>query len=72
MVKRPPPAPTANAIGPCPIIIQISRTPWQNWTGNILKIKSKSGYMYNVYEMSLTIYKMSLNLTKKQYAQVSF
>ena len=26
--KQPPPAPIASAIGPCPTIIQISRTPW--------------------------------------------
>ena len=30
MFKEPPPAPTASAIGPCPTIIQISRTP-RNW-----------------------------------------
>ena len=30
MSKQPPPAPTARAIGPCPTIIQISRTP-QHW-----------------------------------------
>ena len=31
MSKQPPPAPTASAIGPCPTIIQTSRTPrhWQ-------------------------------------------
>ena len=28
--KQPPPAPTASAIGPCPTIIQISRTP-RHW-----------------------------------------
>ena len=28
MSKQPPPAPTASAVGPCPTIIQISRTPW--------------------------------------------
>ena len=28
MSKQPPPAPTASAIGPCPTIIKISRTPW--------------------------------------------
>ena len=28
MPKQPPPAPTASTIGPCPTIIQISRTPW--------------------------------------------
>ena len=28
MSKQPPPAPNASAIGPCPTIIQISRTPW--------------------------------------------
>ena len=28
MSKHPPPAPTASAIGPCPTISQISRTPW--------------------------------------------
>ena len=27
MSKQPPPASTANAIGPCPTIIEISRTP---------------------------------------------
>ena len=27
MSKQPPPAPTANAIDPCPTLIQISRTP---------------------------------------------
>ena len=27
MSKQPPPAPTASTIGPCPTIIQISRTP---------------------------------------------
>ena len=27
MSKQPPPAPTASAVGPCPTIIQISRTP---------------------------------------------
>ena len=27
MSKLPPPAPTASAVGPCPTIIQISRTP---------------------------------------------
>ena len=27
MSKQPPPAPTASAIGPCPTIIQTSRTP---------------------------------------------
>ena len=30
MSKHPPPAPTAGAIGPCPTIIQISRTP-RHW-----------------------------------------
>ena len=30
MSKPPPPAPTASAIGPCPTIIQISRTP-RHW-----------------------------------------
>ena len=30
MSKQPPPAPTASAAGPCPTIIQISRTP-QHW-----------------------------------------
>ena len=30
MSKQPPPAPTVNAVGPCPTIIQISRTP-QHW-----------------------------------------
>ena len=30
MSKQPPPAPIASAIGPCPTIIQISRTP-QHW-----------------------------------------
>ena len=30
MSKQPPPAPTASAIGPCPTIIQISRTP-RHW-----------------------------------------
>ena len=30
MSKQPPPAPTASATGPCPTIIQISRTP-QHW-----------------------------------------
>ena len=29
MLKQPPPAPTASATGPCPTIIQISRTPRQ-------------------------------------------
>ena len=28
MSKQPPPAPIASTIGPCPTIIQISRTPW--------------------------------------------
>ena len=28
MSKQPPPAPTASTIGPCPTVIQISRTPW--------------------------------------------
>ena len=28
MSKQPPPAPTTSAVGPCPTIIQISRTPW--------------------------------------------
>ena len=27
MSKQPPPAPTASAVGPCPTIIQTSRTP---------------------------------------------
>ena len=27
MFKQPPPAPTASAVGPCPTLIQISRTP---------------------------------------------
>ena len=27
MSKQRPPAPTANAVGPCPTLIQISRTP---------------------------------------------
>ena len=27
IVQPPPPAPTENAVGPCPTIIQISRTP---------------------------------------------
>ena len=27
MSKQPPPAPTASTIGPCPTVIQISRTP---------------------------------------------
>ena len=26
--KQPPPSPTASKVGPCPSIIQISRTPW--------------------------------------------
>ena len=30
MSKQPPPAPIASAIGPCPTIIQISRTP-RHW-----------------------------------------
>ena len=30
MSKLPPPAPTASATGPCPTIIQISRTP-RHW-----------------------------------------
>ena len=30
MSKQPPPAPTARTIGPCPTIIQISRTP-RHW-----------------------------------------
>ena len=30
MSKQPPPAPTVSAIGPCPTIMQISRTP-QHW-----------------------------------------
>ena len=30
MSKQPPPAPTASATGPCPTIIQISRTP-RHW-----------------------------------------
>ena len=30
MSKQPPPAPTASTIGPCPTIIQISRTP-RHW-----------------------------------------
>ena len=35
MSKQPPPAPTASTIGPCPTIIQISRTPrhWVGWLG---------------------------------------
>ena len=28
MSKQPPPAPTASTVGPCPTLIQISRTPW--------------------------------------------
>ena len=27
MSKQPPPAPTASAVGPCPTLIQTSRTP---------------------------------------------
>ena len=30
MSKESPPAPTANTIGPCPTVIQISRTP-RHW-----------------------------------------
>ena len=30
MSKQPPPAPTASAVGPCPTVIQISRTP-RHW-----------------------------------------
>ena len=30
MSKQPPPAPTASTVGPCPTIIQISRTP-RHW-----------------------------------------
>ena len=30
MSKQPPPTPTASAIGPCPTIVQTSRTP-QHW-----------------------------------------
>ena len=30
MSKQPPPAPTASAVGPCPTLIQISRTP-RHW-----------------------------------------
>ena len=30
MSKQPPPAPTASAVGPCPTIFQISRTP-RHW-----------------------------------------
>ena len=28
MSKQPPPAPTASTVGPCPTLLQISRTPW--------------------------------------------
>ena len=31
MSKQPPPAPTARAVGPCPTLIQTSRTP-RHWT----------------------------------------
>ena len=30
MSKQPPPAPTASVVGPCPTVIQISRTP-RHW-----------------------------------------
>ena len=30
MSKQPPPAPTARAVGPCPTLIQTSRTP-RHW-----------------------------------------
>ena len=30
MSKQPPPAPTVSAVGPCPTVIQISRTP-RHW-----------------------------------------
>ena len=33
MSKQPPPAPTESTIGPCPTVIQVSRTPW-HWKFN--------------------------------------
>ena len=30
MSKQPPPAPIASAVGPCPTLIQVSRTP-RHW-----------------------------------------
>ena len=35
MSKQPPPAPIASAIGPCPTIIQLSRTP--RWGGRVVR-----------------------------------
>ena len=38
MSKQLPPAPTASAVGPCPTLLQISRTPrhWRGWSGGAM------------------------------------
>ena len=54
MSKQPPPAPTASATGPCPTIIQISRTP-QHWkfTQHLRTFKCRNGRKHAAFDSIL-------------------
>ena len=50
MSKQPPPAPTARPVGPCPTLIQASRTP-RHWK---LSVPRKS--VVRLTDMTLDVY----------------
>ena len=47
MSKQPPTAPNASAVGPCPTLIQISRTPWHwKFTQHLRTTRPPPVYMH--------------------------
>ena len=55
MSKQPPPAPSARAIGPCPTIIQTSRTPRNNLPPLIASDRSSAKIFLRLFLKSYCI-----------------
>ena len=53
MSKQPPPAPTASATGPCPTIIQISRTP-RHWKFTQYLRTTPLSYFFSYFPMMVS------------------
>ena len=67
--KQPPPAPTTSAIGPCPTIIQISRTPLGRVAQSVGHLTRKSGVLGSIPGLA-TYFRFSFRFFKKGSCQL--
>ena len=69
MSKQHPPAPTVSAVGPCPTIIRISRTPPGRVAQSVGHLTCKSGVLGSIPGLA-TYFRFSFRFFKKGSCQL--